>query len=70
VPDCVTLYNIEDSGKNWEGLYSAMDEINSKYGERTLLFGSVLNCRRKGSSVISPAWRPTGGRHVNIIDGN
>lgn len=70
VPDCVTLYNIEDSGKNWEGLYSAMDEINTKYGERTLQFGSVLNCRRKGSSVISPAWRPAGDRHVNIMDGN
>lgn len=70
VADCVTLTNIEDGTKNWEGLYSAMDEVNAKYGSRALQFGAVLGCSRKGSSVISPAWRPSGGRHVNIEDGS
>jgi DNA polymerase-4 len=68
VADCVTLTNIEDGTRNWEGLYSAMDELNAKYGDRALQFGSVLGCSRKGSSVISPAWRPTGGRNINIGD--
>ena len=70
ISDCVTLHNIEDADKNWEGLYSAIDEMNMKYGASTLQFASVLNCRRKGSSVISPAWRPDGDRHVNISDSN
>lgn len=50
-------------------LASAMDEVNDKYGNFTVTFGSLLdgeNSRNKGSHVISPAWRPDGIRNVEV----
>lgn len=45
----------------------AMDEVNSRYGEFTVTFGSLLPSREKnGSFVISPAWRPRGIRNVDV----
>ncbi len=45
----------------------AMDEVNSRYGEFTVTFGSLLPSREKnGSFVISPAWRPSGIRNVDV----
>lgn len=42
---------------------SAMDNINDRYGEFTVTWGSLLTrSRRKG--VIAPAWRPTGSKMV------
>jgi DNA polymerase IV len=44
----------------------AMDEVNNQYGDFKVTFGSLLNDEQKGSSVISPAWKPTGIRNVNV----
>jgi len=45
----------------------AMDEINSRFGNMAVTFGSLLPEReRNGSFVISPAWRPEGIRNVDV----
>lgn len=44
----------------------AMDEVNDRFGDFTLTFGSLLTSREKGSQVISPAWRPQGIRNVDV----
>lgn len=45
----------------------AMDEVNSRFGEFTVTFGSLLPSKEKnGSFVISPAWRPSGIRNVDV----
>ncbi len=45
---------------------NAMDEVNDRYGDFTVTFGSLLDEEKKGSHVISPAWRPTGIRNVEV----
>jgi DNA polymerase-4 len=53
----------EDRRKS--GATRAMDEVNGKFGEMTVTFGSLLAGKEKrGSFVISPAWRPDGIRNV------
>jgi DNA polymerase-4 len=50
-------------------MVSAMDEVNDRYGDFTVTFGSLLDgekARDKGSHVISPAWRPSGIRNVDV----
>ena len=47
-------------------LVRSMDSINDRFGEFTVTFGSLLKNREKGSHVISPAWRPSGIRSVEI----
>lgn len=42
----------------------AMDEINQRYGKFSLTYGTVLESSTRGSTVISPAWRPDGIRSV------
>jgi len=45
----------------------AMDEVNNRYGDFTVTFGSLLSGKeKKGSFVISPAWRPDGIRCVDV----
>ena len=44
----------------------AMDMVNDKFGEHTVTFGSILDSEEKGSHVISPAWRPSGIRNVDV----
>ena len=44
----------------------AMDEVNDRYGDFTVTFGSLLDEEEKGSHVISPAWRPSGIRNVQV----
>ncbi|HEX9078570.1 MAG TPA: DNA polymerase IV [Desulfuromonadaceae bacterium] len=45
----------------------AMDEVNSRFGDFTVTFGSLLPEREKnGSFVIAPAWRPSGIRSVEV----
>jgi DNA polymerase IV len=46
-------------------LASAMDEVNNKFGDFAVTFGSLLG-RDTGSKVISPAWRPEGVRSVDV----
>ena len=45
---------------------AAMDEVNRRFGAFTVTYGSVLETEEKGSHVISPAWRPSGIRRVDV----
>ena len=49
-----------------ETLTHALDEVNDRYGEFSVMPGSLLPVKGKGSHVISPAWRPEGIRHVAV----
>lgn len=44
-------------------LYSALDEINHKYGEFTIAPSSMLN-KSQMPNVIAPAWKPYGHRQT------
>jgi len=45
----------------------AMDVVNGRYGEFAVTYGSLLaDDAEKGSFVISPAWRPSGIRNVDV----
>ncbi len=45
----------------------AMDEVNNRYGDFTVTFGALLSTAgKKGSFVISPAWRPEGIRCIEV----
>ena len=46
---------------------AAMDAVNDRYGSFAVTSGSVLDNGEKGSFVISPAWRPDGIRHVEVV---
>ncbi len=47
---------------------SAMDEVNSRFGDFKICFGSMIETDEedKGSRVISPSWRPDGIRNINV----
>ena len=45
-------------------LASAMDNVNDKFGDFAVTFGSLLG-KEGGAKVISPAWRPDGVRNVD-----
>lgn len=47
-------------------LTEARDCANDRYGDFTVMFGSLLEQKSKGSHVISPAWRPGGVRNVEV----
>jgi len=42
----------------------AMDAVNDRHGDFTVMFASLLDQEEKGSRVISPAWRPEGIRRI------
>ena len=44
----------------------AMDQVNNRFGDFSVTFGSLLDEEEKGSFVISPAWRPEGIRNVDV----
>ncbi|MBI2355402.1 MAG: DNA polymerase IV [Deltaproteobacteria bacterium] len=45
----------------------AMDEVNSRFGDTAVTFGTLLPEREQsGSFVIAPAWRPSGIRNVDV----
>jgi DNA polymerase IV len=46
-------------------LASAMDEVNNRFGDASVTFGTLLG-KEKGARVISPAWRPEGLRNVDV----
>lgn len=48
-------------------LTEARDYVNNRYGDFTLMFGSLLEQKAKGSHVISPAWRPQGVHNVTVL---
>ena len=41
-------------------MVNAMDAVNNRYGDFTVTFASLMDTEKKGSHVISPAWRPDG----------
>jgi DNA polymerase-4 len=50
-------------------LVEAMDKVNDRYGNFSITFGSLLDkekAKNKGSHVISPSWKPTGIRNIDI----
>jgi len=62
IKDPMQVSLFEDDRKR-AAVTSAMDDINDRYGEFTVTWGSLLaRSRRKG--VIAPAWRPDGSRRV------
>jgi len=45
----------------------AMDAINERFGEAAVTFGTLVPEKENGGThVISPAWRPSGIRHVDV----
>lgn len=44
----------------------AMDKVNNRHGDFTVMYGSLIDQTGKGSHVISPAWRPDGIRNVAV----
>ena len=45
----------------------AMDEVNQRFGDSAITFGSLLQEKeQRGSQVIAPAWRPSGIRNVDV----
>lgn len=44
----------------------AMDQVNNRFGDFSVTYGSLLDQEEKGSFVISPAWRPDGIRNVEV----
>lgn len=49
-----------------ERLLGAVDEINNHFGRSTLTWASLLEDADSGPGVISPAWRPTGVKSVDV----
>ena len=46
----------------------AMDEVNRRFGDMAVTFGSLLPGKATaGSRVIPPSWRPDGIKHVDVI---
>jgi DNA polymerase-4 len=45
----------------------AMDEVNRKFGNMVVTYGSLLPGKEKsGSHVIPPSWRPDGIKNVDV----
>ena len=49
-----------------ELLSASLDQVNDRHGEFTVMSGTLLQVKGKGSHVISPAWRPEGIRNVGV----
>ena len=47
-------------------LSESLDQVNDRHGEFTVMSGSLLTVKGKGSHVISPAWRPEGIRNIGV----
>ncbi|MBI5632889.1 MAG: DNA polymerase IV [Nitrospirae bacterium] len=54
----------EDNAKE-KSMLKAMDSLNDKFGDLTVTWASYLKTMEP-QSVISPAWRPSGVRNLNI----
>ena len=52
-------------GAKEKSMLQAVDELNDKYGDFTVKWASYLEAKGP-TSVISPAWRPSGVRNVDI----
>jgi len=59
-------YPLFDDVRQRQSLTDALDQVNDRFGEFTVMSGSLLDVGEKGSGVISPAWRPDGIRNVKV----
>jgi DNA polymerase-4 len=48
-----------------KSILNAVDSINDKYGDFTITWASYLE-QAEPPGVISPAWKPSGVRNVNV----
>ena len=64
IRDCNQMILFEDQRKE-RALFQAMDAVNDRYGDFKLIWGSYLE-QLEPSRVISPAWRPSGVKSVNV----
>lgn len=55
-----------EADRKAEQLTQSLDLANDRYGEFSVMSGSLLEVKGKGSHVISPAWRPEGIRNVGV----
>lgn len=55
------------SDRNKKAATRAMDEINDRYGDFCITWGTLIE-RYHHKGVISPAWRPTGIKCVNFSE--
>jgi len=55
-----------DGERRREELLDAVDSINGRFGESTLTWATLLERDEPVPGVISPAWRPTGVKRVNV----
>jgi DNA polymerase-4 len=60
--DQLALFGDDEKAKS---MLKAVDSLNDKYGDFTVTWASYLKTV-KPPSVISPAWKPSGVRNVNI----
>ena len=60
--DQMLLFEEQRKGK---ALLRAMDTVNDRYGDFRLVWASYLE-QRDPPRVISPAWKPSGIRHIRI----
>jgi DNA polymerase-4 len=59
--DQMLLFEETDRDKK-AALAKAMDRVNDKFGEHTIVQASTIN-QEEGPGVISPSWRPSGVRN-------
>lgn len=60
--DQMALFNDDEKAKS---MLKAVDSLNDKYGDFTVTWASYLKTAEP-PNVISPAWKPSGVRNVNI----
>lgn len=60
--DQLALFNDDAKAKS---MLKAVDSLNDKFGDFTVMWASHLGTM-ESSSVISPAWKPSGVRNINI----
>lgn len=62
--DCGQMHLFEEKAKE-KAILSTVDAINDKFGDSKMTWASYL--KNSGSSmVISPAWRPSGVKNINV----
>jgi len=64
VKDCNQMLLFEESRRE-KALLQAVDAVNDKYGDFKLVWASYLK-QTEPPRVISPAWKPSGIRNINV----
>ena len=64
IKDCDQMPLFEESRRE-KALLQAVDAVNDKYGDFKLIWASYLK-NTEPPRVISPAWKPSGVRNINV----